>query len=85
MKKFLLSLAALAAFAPAFAGTGTQADPYTVADLLAMPVKVDGTSVTNIASAYVKGYIVGVADGKTIAAGAKFDSFVHRSSAPQQV
>ena len=75
MKKFLLSLAALAAFAPAFAGTGTQADPYTVADLLAMPVKVDGTSVTNIASAYVKGYIVGVADGKTIAAGAKFDSF----------
>lgn len=59
MKKFLLSLAALAAMAPVYAGTGTEADPYTVADLLAMPVKVDGKTQTNIASAYVKGYIVG--------------------------
>lgn len=54
MKNFLLSLAALLGFAPAFAGTGTEADPYTVADILAMDL-----NNTNIASAYVKGYIVG--------------------------
>ena len=54
MKKFLLSLAALLGFAPAFAGTGTEADPYTVADILAMDL-----ANTNITSAYVKGYIVG--------------------------
>lgn len=54
MKKFLLSLAVLLGFAPAFAGTGTEADPYTVADILAMDL-----DNTNIASAYVKGYIVG--------------------------
>lgn len=54
MKKFLLSLAALLGFAPAFAGTGTEADPYTVADILAMDL-----DNTNITSAYVKGYIVG--------------------------
>lgn len=54
MKNFLLSLAALLGFAPAFAGTGTEADPYTVADILAMDL-----DNTNIASAYVKGYIVG--------------------------
>lgn len=49
MKKILLSLAALLGFAPAFAGTGTEADPYTVADILAMDL-----DNTNIASAYVK-------------------------------
>lgn len=54
MKNFLLSLAALLGFAPAFAGTGTEADPYTVADILAKDL-----DNTNIASAYVKGYIVG--------------------------
>ena len=54
MKKFLLSLAVLLGFAPAFAGTGTEADPYTVADILAMDL-----ANTNITSAYVKGYIVG--------------------------
>lgn len=54
MKNFLLSLAALLGFAPAFAGTGTEADPYTVADILAMDL-----DNTKIASAYVKGYIVG--------------------------
>lgn len=54
MKKFLLSLAVLCGFAPAFAGTGTEADPYTVAEILAMDL-----DNTNIASAYVKGYIVG--------------------------
>lgn len=54
MKKFLLSLAALLGFAPAFAGTGTEADPYTVADILAMDL-----DKTDITSAYVKGYIVG--------------------------
>ena len=54
MKNFLLSLAALLGFAPAFAGTGTEADPYTVADILAMDL-----DKTDITSAYVKGYIVG--------------------------
>lgn len=54
MKKFLLSLAALLGFAPAFAGTGSEADPYTVADILSMDL-----DNTNITSAYVKGYIVG--------------------------
>ena len=54
MKKFLLSLAVLLGFAPAFAGTGTEADPYTVAEILAMDL-----DNTDIASAYVKGYIVG--------------------------
>lgn len=54
MKKFLLSLAVLCGFAPAYAGTGTEADPYTVADILAMDL-----DNTDIASAYVKGYIVG--------------------------
>lgn len=54
MKKFLLSLAVLLGFAPAFAGTGTEADPYTVADILAMDL-----DKTDITSAYVKGYIVG--------------------------
>ena len=54
MKNFLLSLAVLCGFAPAFAGTGTEADPYTVADILAMDL-----DNTNITSAYVKGYIVG--------------------------
>lgn len=68
MKKFLLSLAVLLGFAPAFAGTGTEADPYTVADILAM--NLDNT---NIASAYVKGYIVGsLKNGSFTASNASF-------------
>jgi hypothetical protein len=55
MKKILLSLAALTAFAPAFAGSGTEADPYTVSDLLAME------TTTSIDAAYVQAYIVGYA------------------------
>lgn len=57
MKKFLLSLAAMAAIAPAYAGTGTAEDPYTCAEVIAMGVDL------NVASAYVKGYIVGNASG----------------------
>ncbi len=68
MKKFLLSLAALLGFAPAFAGTGTEADPYTVADILAMDLEN-----TNITSAYVKGYIVGsLKNGTFTASNASF-------------
>lgn len=68
MKKFLLSLAVLLGFAPAFAGTGTEADPYTVADILAMDL-----DNTNIASAYVKGYIVGsLKNGSFTASNASF-------------
>lgn len=68
MKKFLLSLAVLLGFAPAFAGTGTEADPYTVADILAMDL-----DNTNIASAYVKDYIVGsLKNGSFTASNASF-------------
>lgn len=68
MKKFLLSLAVLCGFAPAYAGTGTEADPYTVADILAMDL-----DNTNIASAYVKGYIVGsLKNGSFTASNASF-------------
>lgn len=68
MKKFLLSLAVLLGFAPAFAGTGTEADPYTVADILAMDL-----ANTNITSAYVKGYIVGsLKNGSFTASNASF-------------
>lgn len=68
MKKFLLSLAVLCGFAPAFAGTGTEADPYTVADILAMDLEN-----TNITSAYVKGYIVGsLKNGTFTASNASF-------------
>lgn len=70
MKKFLLSLAALLGFAPAFAGTGTEADPYTVADILAMDLEN-----TNITSAYVKGYIVGsLKNGSFNASNASFSA-----------
>ena len=70
MKKFLLSLAVLLGFAPAFAGTGTEADPYTVAEILAMDL-----DNTNIASAYVKGYIVGsLKNGSFTEANASFSA-----------
>lgn len=58
MKKFLLSLAVLAGFAPAYAGTGTEADPYTVAEVLSMTQDID--------AAWVKGYIVGYANNGTV-------------------
>lgn len=53
MKKTLLSSLAVLAAATAFAGTGTQADPYTVDEVIAMG---PDASVTGV---YVKGYIVG--------------------------
>lgn len=57
MKKFLLSIAALGMAATAMAGTGTQSDPYTVEDIVAMgnDAKVSGV--------YVQGYIVGYING----------------------
>ena len=61
MKKLLLSLVALCGFTCAFAGTGTEADPYTVADIIAK-----GTSATET-NVYVKGFIVGSATGKDYA------------------
>ncbi|MDE5941842.1 MAG: chitobiase/beta-hexosaminidase C-terminal domain-containing protein [Muribaculaceae bacterium] len=66
MKKFLLSLAAMAAIAPAYAGDGTKDNPYTVAEVRAMSA--------DVASAYVKGYIVGCVDGKALESGAKFEA-----------
>lgn len=66
MKKFLLSLATLVAMAPAYAGTGTQADPYSVAEVRAMTSDVD--------AAYVKGYIVGCVDGASLSTGAAFEA-----------
>ena len=53
MKKFLLSLVSMAAFAPVFAGSGTAADPYTCAEVLAL------STDQKYADTYVKGYIVG--------------------------
>lgn len=63
MKKFLLSLAALAAMTPMFAGTGTEADPYTCAEVLALSANTTG---------YVKGYIVGYVSGKDLSTGCQF-------------
>lgn len=65
MKKLLLSLAALATMAPLFAGTGTEADPYTCAEVLAM---------TGNATGYVKGYIVGYVTGQELAKGCHFEA-----------
>jgi len=42
----------------AYAGTGTEADPYTCAEVIAMGADV------NVASATVKGYIVGACNGQ---------------------
>lgn len=58
MKKFLLSLLCLAGISgSAFAGTGTQSDPYTVAEVVAMGANANVTGV------YVKGFIVGFING----------------------
>lgn len=54
MKKLLLSMAAvLGITAMAWAGNGTQANPYTVSEVVAMGVNATEPGV------YVKGYIVG--------------------------
>lgn len=67
MKKFLLStLAALGFAGMAFAGSGTQADPFTVAEIQAG--NPTGTEV------WVKGYIVGSVDGAALEAGAHFST-----------
>lgn len=65
MKKMLLSLICAASLT-AYAGTGTTADPYSVAEVIAMGADL------NVASATVKGYIVGYVDGQAISTGAKF-------------
>ena len=58
MKKLLLSsLAVLGIAGMAYAGTGTQADPYTVDDVVAMGGDANKPGV------YVKGYIVGFING----------------------
>ncbi len=58
MKKLLLSMVAMLGFTPAFAGSGTASDPYTVADVIAKGVDATESGV------YVKGYIVGSCTGK---------------------
>lgn len=65
MKKLLLSILCAASFT-AYAGTGTAADPYSVAEVIAMGADL------NVASATVKGYIVGYVNGQVISTGAKF-------------
>lgn len=66
MKKLLLSVICAASMT-AYAGTGTAADPYTVAEVIAMGKDL------NVASASVKGYIVGYVDGQVISTGSHFD------------
>ena len=61
MKKLLLSLVALCGFTCAFAGTGTEADPYTVADIIAKGAAATENGVS------VKGFIVGSCTGKDFA------------------
>lgn len=67
MKKLLLSVICAASLT-AYAGTGTAADPYSVADVLAM------SEGTNVESATVKGYIVGYVTGKSVSTGATFNA-----------
>lgn len=57
MKKFLLSSLALLGMAGmAYAGTGTQADPYTVKEVVDM---YNANTSIDMADVYVQGYIVG--------------------------
>lgn len=58
MKKFLLSMLCMGSIFGAYAGTGTEADPYTCAEVIAMGADL------NVASATVKGYIVGACNGQ---------------------
>lgn len=67
MKKMLLSLLCAASLT-AYAGTGTTADPYSVAEVIAMGADLD------VASATVKGYIVGFVSGNSISTGATFSA-----------
>lgn len=57
-----------AASLTAYAGTGTAADPYSVAEVIAMGKDL------NVASAAVKGYIVGYVNGQAISTGATFST-----------
>ncbi len=57
-----------AASLTAYAGTGTAADPYSVAEVIAMGADL------NVASASVKGYIVGYVNGQVITTGATFNA-----------
>lgn len=57
MKKFLLSCLCLGSFFAVYAGTGTEADPYTVAEVIAKaPTSTSEAVETGV---WVKGYIVG--------------------------
>ncbi len=60
MKKLLLSMLCMGSIVGAYAGTGTEADPYTCAEVIAMGPNVD------VASATVKGYIVGGCNGAAL-------------------
>ena len=72
MKKILLSLACAMSLGTAFAGTGTQADPYTVADVIAQaPTQ---STDANAPQVYVKGIIVGWVDGQKYTEGANFNA-----------
>lgn len=62
----LLSLICAASLS-AYAGTGTTADPYSVAEVIAMGENLD------VASATVKGYIVGFVSGNSMS-GANFSA-----------
>ena len=65
MKKLLLSFAAFAGgIAMAFAGTGTEADPFSVSEI------VKGTATGS--GVYVQGYIVGSVDGQAYDTGCIF-------------
>ncbi|MCM1152445.1 MAG: DUF6359 domain-containing protein [Muribaculum sp.] len=69
MKKFLLSLAALATATAGFAqATGTLEKPLTVDEFLAQ-----GIPDAAVADTYVQGYIVGYVSGQTLSTGARFE------------
>ena len=68
MKKFLLSLAAVACMSGmAYAGDGTKENPYTVDDLIEA-----GAPSAAVANVYVQGYIVGSVDGQVYNSGCNF-------------
>ncbi len=67
MKKLLLSMLCMGSIMGAYAGTGTEADPYTCAEVIAMGADL------NVASATVKGYIVGACNGTSMSS-AQFNS-----------
>lgn len=60
MKKLLFSMLCMGAVMGVYAGTGTEADPYTCAEVIAMGADL------NVTSATVKGYIVGGCNGTNL-------------------